>query len=142
MQKVFTVFKRENYKTYKLEILIKIIRPFTLFLGFLLTKWYEFDIWWNKKTILQKGRYRSNFIIISLIGIIVYLIVKSEVDKKLLKKDYTNELNNCNSELNEVRKEEKQRMKLEIEKKDEIESAKIKAEKKADSLAIVLQYKK
>lgn len=125
-----------------METLIKLLKPLTWFINFILKKWYEFDEWWIKKSLVQKNRYRNGFIIFCLIGLIIYLLIKGEVDKKLLEKDYNNKVNNCTSELNQIKKAESKRMELEIEsfKIERIERKKI--EKERDSLSIVLSFKK
>lgn len=103
-----------------------------------LTEWFRFDRWWSKKTELEKLNLRKNFFIFSLIGISIYQYVNNKVEVKIITNDFKNEVSNCNKELNTVKAEETNRMRIQISKYELKDSARITAERQRDSALIVI----
>jgi len=107
-----------------------------------LTEWFRFDRWWSKKTELEKLNLRKNFFIFSLLGIAVYQYVNNKVEVKIITNDFKNEVSNCNKELNTIKSEETERMRIQISKYEIKDSDRINAERQRDSALIVISMMK
>jgi len=107
-----------------------------------LSEWLRFDRWWSRKTELEKSNLRKNFFIFSLVGLLIYQYVNYRVESKIVANDFKNEMSNCNKELNTIKSEETERMRIQISKYEIKDSDRINAERQRDSALIVISMMK
>lgn len=107
-----------------------------------LSEWLRFDRWWSRKTDLEKSNLRKNSFIFSLIGLLIYQYVNYRVESKIVANDHKNEISNCNKELNTIKSEETERMRIQISKYEIKDSDRINAERQRDSALIVISMMK
>lgn len=117
------------------EVLVKIARG-------ILGAWIEADEWWSKKKNLEKANLRKNFFIVVLISMVFYQYFSNEIKFEVLKNDHTNTLNNKDIEINQLKKEETNRMKFQILKYEKQDLEKRLLQRKNDSLEIIINVKK
>lgn len=107
-----------------------------------LSEWFRFDRWWSKKSDLEKSNLRKNFFIFVLSGLIIYQYVTYKVDIKVKENDCKNETSNCNRELNKIRSEDTERMKIQISKYEIKDEKQRNVERQRDSALIVISMMK